>query len=86
MRRFLGVIAGLFIGVSAYGQTLQQTPVGARPIGLGGAFVGISDDADAVFWNPAGISLVQRQELRGTYANRYGIDLTDQNASLIFPC
>ena len=67
MRRFLGVIAGLFIGVSAYGQTLQQTPVGARPIGLGGAFVGISDDADAVFWNPAGLAQITRRQVALTH-------------------
>lgn len=86
MRRFLSVVVGLFISVSAYGQTLQQTPIGARPIGLGGAFVGISDDANAIFWNPAGIPLVQRQELRFTNVNnRYGIDLNDNNFSLIFP-
>lgn len=29
--------------------------IGARAIGLSGAFVGLSDDMSAVFWNPAGL-------------------------------
>ena len=30
--------------------------IGARAIGLGGAFVSIADDASATFWNPAGLA------------------------------
>ena len=30
--------------------------IGARAVGLGGAFVAIADDASAVFWNPAGLT------------------------------
>lgn len=36
--------------------------VGARAIGMGGAFVSIANDASAMFWNPAGITLVQGGE------------------------
>ena len=32
---------------------------GARAIGMGSAFVGVSDDASAIFWNPAGITKTQ---------------------------
>ena len=28
---------------------------GARPMGMGGAFVGLADDRNAVMWNPAGL-------------------------------
>ena len=34
-----------------------QAQVGARAMGMGGAFVGVADDAEAVFYNPAGIAL-----------------------------
>ena len=27
--------------------------VGARPHGMGGAFIGVADDINAVYWNPA---------------------------------
>ena len=36
--------------------------VGARAIGMGGAFVSLADDASALFWNPAGAAYVQGSE------------------------
>lgn len=38
------------------------TGAGARAEGFGGAFIGISDDATAVVWNPAGLSQLERAE------------------------
>jgi len=29
--------------------------VGARPLAMGGAFIGLADDANATYWNPAGL-------------------------------
>ncbi len=40
-----------------------RTYVGARTLGLGGAFVGAADDASAVLWNPAGLSQLVPNEL-----------------------
>lgn len=34
----------------------SDAPVGVRAAGMGGAFVGVADDASAVFWNPAGLA------------------------------
>ena len=46
----------------------SNTPeIGPRQIGMGGAFVGLSDDAYAVFYNPAGLPRLQRQEFTGSY-------------------
>src|SRR5258708_39869242 len=36
---------------------------GARSLAMGAAFVGVSDDASATYWNPAGLSQVTRKEL-----------------------
>jgi len=33
--------------------------VGARAIGMGGAFVAVADDSSATFWNPAGLTEVE---------------------------
>jgi len=33
-----------------------QAPLGSRAAGLAGAFVGVADDASAVYWNPAGLA------------------------------
>jgi tetratricopeptide (TPR) repeat protein len=48
-----GGVAGQFL---SYG-------VGARALAMGGAYYGISDDASAAYWNPAGLAQVQRKEL-----------------------
>jgi len=40
--------------------------VGSRPLGMGNAYVGVADDAEAGFWNPAG--LIQHQGI-GVFAS-----------------
>lgn len=40
--------------------------VGARPLGMGNAFVAMADDASAGFWNPAGLIQWQGVKLFGT--------------------
>ncbi len=37
--------------------------VGARAMGMGGAFVSVADDASAVFWNPAGLVKLTNNQL-----------------------
>jgi hypothetical protein len=39
--------------------------IGARPLGMGGAFSTIADSGDAVFYNPAGLVQVLRPEISG---------------------
>ena len=35
---------------------------GSRPMGMGGAFTGLADDINTLFWNPAGLASIQDQE------------------------
>lgn len=44
---------------------------GARALGMGKTFVGIADDASAVYWNPAGLGQVRRREIVALYASLY---------------
>ena len=37
--------------------------VGARPLGMGGAFTAIADNADAPYWNPAGLGNLSSSEI-----------------------
>lgn len=37
-------------------------PVGARALGIGGAFVGIANDASAMYWNPGGLAGLSQSE------------------------
>jgi len=39
--------------------------VGARSLGMGGAYTGVADDYSATFWNPAGLAQIKRMELMG---------------------
>ena len=48
------------VGTSA--APFLSVPIGPRAISLGGAFVAISDDATALFWNPSGIAKLNRNE------------------------
>lgn len=34
--------------------------VGARPEAMGGAFAGVADDANSAYWNPAGLSSIEK--------------------------
>lgn len=45
---------------------------GARPLGMGSAFVAVSDDATAIYWNPAGLERLQRRELQIQHAEQFG--------------
>ena len=42
--------------LGAAGTAEAQAPLGTRAAGLAGAFVGVADDASAVYWNPAGLA------------------------------
>lgn len=41
----------------AIGANLGEIGVGARPLGMGKAFLGVADDASAIFLNPAGLAM-----------------------------
>ncbi len=38
-----------------------------RPVAMGGAFVGLANDVNAVFWNPAGLTKTEKKELSTMY-------------------
>ena len=73
MRRSLLVL--LMLVVPASGASAQHIfeSVGERALGMAGAFVGVADDATAVYWNPAG--LVSGQPIGATigwHRSRFG--------------
>ncbi len=41
--------------------------VGARPAGMGGAFIGLSDDIEAVYYNPAGLANLKQSGFTAMY-------------------
>ena len=51
-----------------------KIPVGARAVGMGGSFVGMADNIDAVYWNPAGLTQLETRELSFQH-NQYFQDI-----------
>lgn len=49
--------------VAQSGMTFLSIDVGARAAGMGGNFICIDGDANALFWNPAGISSVRKFDI-----------------------
>lgn len=59
---FLGLAVALLprsaSAETSFGESYLRVGVGARALGMGGAFVAVADDATAGYWNPAGITRV----------------------------
>jgi hypothetical protein len=49
--------------------------IGVRPISMGKAFVAIADDANAGYWNPAGLAILDTTQLSAMYSNPMNYDL-----------
>lgn len=58
--------------------------VGPRANAMGGAFTSISNDASAIYWNPAGIALSDQYQAFFTYTNLYA-DLKLNYFGVIIP-
>ena len=54
-------------GDGGYAGAFQQVGLGARALGMGGAFVGVADDATAGFWNPAGLVQIQMRTFGASF-------------------
>lgn len=58
--------AGAFLRIGA----------GARALGMGGAFTAVADDATAAYWNPAGLTQIEKQEISSMYTNQFGLNIS----------
>lgn len=64
-------------GAEKYAGEFLNLGVGARPLGMGGSFAAIADDATAAYWNPAGLGGLDRTELTFMHASIFGLDSYD---------
>ncbi len=51
--------AGEFAKVGTVGTQFLKIPIGARGVAMGHAFSALSNDATAMFWNPAGLTSIE---------------------------
>jgi tetratricopeptide (TPR) repeat protein len=64
------IVQPLSAGQESTAAVFTDEPVGARPAAMAGAFAAVADDANTVYWNPAGLSQVQREELMFSHAQQ----------------
>ena len=74
----------LFI-VSLATAQYDQLFIGTRPLSMGGAFIAVADDANAITWNPAGLPGLRRTEFTSTYANLYDMGITQSYVGFVKP-
>jgi len=80
--------AGLLAGparATKYAGEFLKIPVGPRAIAMGGAFTGVSDDATAPYWNPAGMVYLPYREVTAQRDWRFGTLLTHDHIAGVFP-
>jgi hypothetical protein len=70
---FLCVVSFVCISAVTADGAFEDVELGARPLGMGSAFVAAADGASAIFWNSAGIVRVDGRELTMSYMELYDL-------------
>lgn len=78
---FLVALSALFLLKSAQAQIPSQIFVGTRPLSMGGAFVAVADDGNAISWNTAGLARMERIQVSFNYADLFGLGIESHYAS-----
>ncbi|MBN1384602.1 MAG: PorV/PorQ family protein [Elusimicrobia bacterium] len=58
--------------------------IGARAMGMGSAFTGLSDDSSAIYWNSAGLNQLRDKELMAMYGNLF-VDTDYSFTGYVYP-
>lgn len=72
-------------GATKYAGEFMKIPVGARAVGMGGAFTAVSDDATSPYWNPAGMVFLPYREAFVQHAEQFGSLVNHNFASVVMP-
>lgn len=70
--KLITIIIFLLIASSVYG-AFEGVDPDARSLGMGSALVSVADDANAIFWNTAGIAHINQKELAMSYMELYDL-------------
>jgi len=88
--RALLAMAGLAVtvvpaGATKYAGEFMKIPVGARAVGMGGAFSAVADDATSPFWNPAGMVYLPYKEAFLEHNEQFGSLVNHNFGSAVWP-
>lgn len=79
--RVVPAVAGLWLGLAAPAHAVfDDLEMSPRARALGGAYAGLSEDAQAIYYNPAGLAALDGRDLRGTVFQPYGLGFHQANA------
>ncbi len=59
------------LAAGRYAGDFMMIGAGVRALGMGGAFVALANDGSAIYWNPAGLSLLRESEVSAMHAFLY---------------
>jgi hypothetical protein len=59
-------------GATKYAGEFLKIQIGARALGMGGAFTAVADDATAPYWNPAGMVYLPYREVIPQHQEKFG--------------
>jgi hypothetical protein len=79
------LVAATPASATKYAAEFLKSQVGARAIGMGGAFVAVSDDATAPYWNPAGMVYLPYKEILPQHIERFGNLVNQDYLGAVFP-
>ena len=71
--------------VAKYAGEFISTGVGARALGMGGAFVSVVDDVTAGYWNAAGLAEIRYQQAAAMHSERFAGIVTYDYAAYARP-
>ena len=89
MQRAVIVVAALCLLVATgaqatpYAGEFLATGIGARPLGMGGAFVALADDASATYWNASALPRAKRGAIY-MHSERFGQLVNYDSGALVF--
>ncbi|MDR1195422.1 MAG: hypothetical protein LBL00_02990 [Endomicrobium sp.] len=90
MKKFIAIL--LSIGVLGAGNAhalFNSTYWGVRPLGMGGAFTAVADDASAILYNIAGTAGIEKPEIVMTSAKLFtgleGVDMGVDYIGIVYP-
>ena len=63
------ILQPIYAEEGEYAAEFLSAGVGARAIGMGGAFVSVANDATAAYWNPAGLAKIGRNAFSAMYSD-----------------
>ncbi|MDZ7264255.1 MAG: PorV/PorQ family protein [candidate division KSB1 bacterium] len=78
------LMAQSFSKVGQAGATFLKIDIGARAVAMGGAQVAATNDASALFWNPAGIGFLSKRSFHFAY-NQWIADISHSFVAIGMP-